>query len=178
MKNQIEHAAALNLAQSFIRLIESDCERIKIAGSLRRRCKQVGDIEVVCIPKLERNLLGEDGDSLLERRLTELVKTGSLSPPGKNGPRYKQFQIANGRIQLDLFIASPERWGVIFAIRTGSAAFSKSLVTTQERGGRLDDGLVVLEGRVRRGPDLLDTPEEIDFLALAGDWVEPEERCT
>lgn len=176
-KTRLEHAAALKAAQAFIRLIEDQCERIEIAGSVRRRCKQVGDIEIVCIPKMTKDLLGENLDSLLEHRLAGLVADGSLSQPTKNGRRYKQFQIADGQIQLDLFIASPERWGVIFAVRTGSAPFSKSLVTRKERGGRLDNDLTVFEGRVRRGSELLDTPEELDFLALAGGWVEPEERC-
>ena len=80
---------------------------------------------------------------------------------------------------------------MIFAIRTGSKDFTRLLVTQQQWGGRLRDGLFVgggetpkeklhRGGRVWDGPGMdamaLPTPEEGDFLKLAGGWVDPTQR--
>src|SRR5438270_8448835 len=39
-------------AEAICRLLEPACQRIEIAGSIRRMAALVGDIEIVCTPKL------------------------------------------------------------------------------------------------------------------------------
>lgn len=98
----------------------------------------------------------------------------------KSGPRYKQIALPEG-IKLDLFmVLPPAQWGVIFAIRTGPAEFSRWIVTSRPTGA-LPAGYRVKDGGVRRNSweegFIISMPEEIDFLDFLGlGWIEPGDR--
>ena len=69
--------------QSLIRLLADSCDRIEIAGSVRRQVFEVGDIELLCIPKAGAvDLFGEPvaSESLLDQRCSELIHQGILAP--------------------------------------------------------------------------------------------------
>jgi hypothetical protein len=175
------------------------CERLEVAGSLRRRALSIGDIEAVAIPAITAGLFhGQPGESCLLQILGELVRDRRLHFI-RGGERQRVYAIPATGTQLDLYIVAPETWGYHFAVRTGPAEFSKALVTERSRGGRLRDGLICREGRVwhadqvtvgmidgrdytgpfflpHAGAEPLDTPEERDFLELAGGWLPPEAR--
>ncbi len=92
------------------------------------------------------------------------------------GSRYFKLWIVKARIQLDLFMpASADTWGSVATIRTGSAAFSKALVSrwkNSREGRRFRDGIVYDHmGAV------IPTPEEPDvFHATGFAWVDPPRR--
>jgi len=95
----------------------------------------------------------------------------------KNGERYKQF-LWHG-VSVDLFIATPDTWGCVATIRTGSADFTRWLVTSRRYGGACPSHLKFGEGRIAEGVHLLETREEADvFNALGIPWVEPVDRVT
>lgn len=175
VKTSLPYAEALKIAAGVVEDLTPCCERIEIAGSLRRKKPEVGDIEIVCIAKFTPagfDLLGEPcpGRSLLE----EYVGSYQL---GLNGPWQKKLILAS--IDVDLFITTPEKWGVIYTIRTGSSDFSKWLVTDRQHGGALPSHLVVKDGRLRfrYGGKEIDTPEETDFFkAINLRWIHPEQR--
>ncbi len=99
------------------------CERIMIAGSIRRRVSHVGDMEIVAIPRRETDLIGEPGPSVLDSRLAALLHEERLGWGSRNGPKWKHFYVpAIPGFGLDLFIVTPETWGVQLAIRTGPPA--------------------------------------------------------
>lgn len=91
------------------------CIAVEIAGSVRRRCAWINDIEIVAIPKPYNTGLFADGIAPIidrwEKAKGELpcLYTQRIHPAG---------------ITLDIFFATPENWGLIFAIRTGSADYS------------------------------------------------------
>lgn len=171
--------------------LASSCERIEIAGSIRRRVDQVKDIELVAVPKIvsadagdlwgsqaPRDLLAEQLQAL---RLSRFVvprdvevhrKDGSVEHSQRVGDRYQALEFEG--IPVDLFVVRPPAdWGVVFAIRTGPAEFSHQLVTDCQRFFR----------KVRDG-QLLDAyqqpipcPEEADFFRNIGQpWLDPWER--
>jgi DNA polymerase/3'-5' exonuclease PolX len=169
---KLPYTKALKLAQAFIRDIRDKCERIEIAGSLRRHKPEVGDIEIVCIPKIVqgRDLFG--GPGAPQNLLEEYIGTYHLL---KNGPKFKQIALAS--INIDLFITTPAQWGVIYTIRTGCAEFSHWLVTQRRNGGALPSNMRVNDGRIWIGDLLLETPAERDvFDAVGLHWIEPEDR--
>lgn len=193
--------AAVALAEKIRQALQPGCDRIEIAGSIRRREQAVGDIELVAIPARQPGLFGQPATSLLDGVLRELVAADRLIPGRCDGDRYKQFEIpARPGLMLDLFLVTRETWGVQMAIRTGPAAFSRRLVTEESFGGLLPDGHRVHDGRLwglasdvqqakasgrdlwRETPDsplyqAFDTPREIDFFEhLPCGWIEPEER--
>jgi DNA polymerase/3'-5' exonuclease PolX len=150
------------------------CERIEIAGSLRRMKPTIGDIEIVCIPKIVQglDLFGGPGERI--NLLEEQTRGYHIL---KGGPKYKQIQLKS--IKLDLFIATPETWGMIYVIRTGCADFTHWLVTPRQKGGALPSNMRAADGRLWMGNTALDTPEERDvFDTLRLEWIEPEQRTS
>jgi DNA polymerase/3'-5' exonuclease PolX len=168
-------SAALDIAHEVVRTLAPHCERIAIAGSVRRKRPIVKDIEVVCVPRVE-----EIPDGLFGRRTVRseifvasvnrlgLVHKGDLATG-------RMCQVTMAEITLDLFIARRENWGFILAIRTGSANFSHRILGRGWRraGCHAEDGMILRNGT--------DVPvlmlEEEDLFRLIGiPWVEPKER--
>ena len=174
-------------AERIVHALHRGCERIEIAGSLRRLKSDIGDIEIVAIPKR----VGLMEDSALDPILQEMVASATLHRI-KNGEKYKQFIIMEGvaaGCKLDLFLAEPSTWGVIFTIRTGPAEFSHRMVTQRWKGGTLPDELAFKDGRIWQGvqwngataifteAEMLDTPTEAEvFRVCEMKWVEPKDR--
>jgi DNA polymerase/3'-5' exonuclease PolX len=161
------------IADALVEKLSPYCERISIAGSVRRQKPEVHDIEIVAVPKVIDvpnmfDTVGERGfpsDLFLSYRMI------------KNGDRYKQIVLPEG-INLDLFIVlPPAQWGVILTIRTGPADFSHKIVTSKSFGGYLPGDCKVHDGGVYRGGALIPMPEEADFWKFVGmRWIEPEKR--
>lgn len=170
------------LGQQVLDVLWPGCERIEIAGSVRRGKPACGDLEIVAIPSRQSDLLGQPLGSLLDPILKACVSAGRLREPTKNGDRYKRFEFVKATgFCLDLFLVRVETWAVQFAIRTGPADYSKRLVTPQRLGGLLPDNCRVRDGRVWRqdgaGPSVpLPFLEEDEFLDLCGGAVPPEGR--
>ncbi|MGE4190723.1 MAG: hypothetical protein AB7G12_12605 [Thermoanaerobaculia bacterium] len=179
--------AAKAIAVELRNLLEPACAQIEIAGSIRRNARQVGDIEIVCQPRIEDapgQLFSNAQESKLERRLKTLFELSdrlSLDPELKrNGPRYKRLLYRG--TPIDLFcVAPPAQWGALLAIRTGPAGFSKLLVTKREFGGAMPAGIEQRDGHlVRRSGGILEpveTPSEAEYFRVLGiPCFEPQAR--
>jgi DNA polymerase/3'-5' exonuclease PolX len=168
-------------AEQLIEWLQPACRRIQIAGSIRRQVPQVGDIEIVAIPHYDeyRDMFGAPAGRIshLDQKLLSLCDADLLDPGEKSGPRYKQFILPRFGLQVDLFITDLERWGLIYTIRTGSAEFSRWLVTGRKHGGGLPTGMKIKDGLLWRGDQTISTPEERDvFEALNLIWIAPPQR--
>ena len=183
----MELSKARDIADQVIERLRPHCERVQIAGSIRRGKERVKDIEIVASPLLyhEADLLGEQ----VTVNPFERYPWGYLGYVMKNGTRYKQIALAgfSGQVEaisLDLLIVlPPAQWGVIYTIRTGPAEFSHWCVTQRKKGGGLPSNCVVKDGGVHRVGDhrsplqLIPMTEELEFLDFLGlGWVEPGER--
>lgn len=51
MYGRVPYADALTIAELVVAQLAPHCERIQIAGSIRRKSRTVKDVEIVCIPK-------------------------------------------------------------------------------------------------------------------------------
>jgi DNA polymerase (family 10) len=181
MKIKLPYSQAKNLADRIVEELRPGCVRIAVAGSVRRERETVGDIEIVAIPRFQVDLFKEDLENEpteLDLILERLVTQGRLSKPVKNGTKYKQFGIpAVDGLMLDLFLPRLDNWGIIYAIRTGSADFSKKLVTQQCKGGLLPDGYLVNGGMLWHQGRAIPTPTEQGvFDLLDSGWIPPKER--
>lgn len=175
----VPHATASASAHRFTGAISHLCTQVAIAGSIRREEGQVSDIEVVCQPITE-----DPKTDPLETLIDELIADGTLTPwLDKNGrksmgPKSKRLVFEGTR--LDMFIVRPPaQWGVIMAIRTGPAEYSKLLVTQLSKYGLLFDGYRVSEGSLwKSDTQAVDTPTEADFLRYCGQEtpVPPSQR--
>jgi DNA polymerase/3'-5' exonuclease PolX len=160
----MEYSKAKKIADSVLQELKPHCERIEIAGSIRRKKANPNDIEIVAIPKPYDVDLFESGIATVVN-MWERVK-GTL--PCK----YTQRILPEG-IKLDLFFATVENWGLIFAIRTGSAEFSHQKLAMEwvRQGYRSKDGMLEKFG------ELYPIREERELFELLGiAWVDPVDR--
>jgi DNA polymerase/3'-5' exonuclease PolX len=175
--SKIPLARARAVAARFINYIDTVCLYCSIAGSVRRECEYVGDIEVVIVPRDE-------------------FVMGALFPEGYpgmvvNGTRLKRFKYPESGIQIELYITSVQDYGRILAIRTGSSAYSHHLAV---RWGRIgwagtEDGLRRKSGCIHKStwkidpkyklcptlPPVFDTEEHFfEFLGI--EYIHPKAR--
>ena len=168
------------------------------AGSYRRGKSEVGDLDIVAVPKLvesPQQALFEGAEaaeapSLAWRRLEELRTAGDRLKPSSRSwaekettpihrARKLKFQLpraAGGRgvtVEVDLVPAAS--WGSWALVRTGSAEFSRGCMErAAELGLEFRDGYFLYD--ISSGQQLDTSDERKVFDALRLDWVEPEKR--
>jgi DNA polymerase (family 10) len=163
----------LQTADRLARKIEAEltpfCDRIAIAGSIRRRKPFVGDIDIVALPSPGRE------KALLSRccQNADLLQGQSTS---------FSFRLKNG-MQLDLFLAQhptvelfqhrPSNWGSVLLCRTGSKEHNLWLIEVAKRRGLTWNpqyGVFNIHGKC-----LAAATEEI-FAVLGLHFISPEHR--
>lgn len=160
------------IADEIISRLEPYCHRVEIAGSVRRRCPEVGDIEIVCIPSTmpQPETLFSARDCRLPGFSATFTGYKILKGDLQSG-RYIQLLHPEG-IKVDLFTAHANNWGYIYAIRTGSADFSRFLASCWvKRGFKGIDGNLCRDGVPVAAPD-----EQTFFNLLRLSYVQPEKR--
>src|ERR1044071_3884421 len=129
IKRKFPRADGMRVAIELSALLNPFCERLEIAGSLRRRKELVGDIELLLIPRFESvadGLFDKRLVDLADAQLTRLLSGGviekRLSKTGiaSWGPQNKLARHVESGIPVDCFSTDAERWWVALVIRTGS----------------------------------------------------------
>lgn len=139
-----DRLAVLPVAERFVDLLAPYCERIAIAGSIRRNRPKVGDIEILFVPKVRVESV--DFFATKEIPLTEaifenLLATGEVSLRfGVSGSTAwglkNKLGITKNGVPIDFFSTSIENWFVSLVIRTGSKRTNLSLTTGAQKLGR------------------------------------------
>ena len=126
---------ALQVAEALKARLDAYCERIEIAGSLRRRRPDVGDIELLVIPKRYREV------DFVDRVVRHLLHDGILAYRRNTrgslmyGPKNKfLIDVASG-IAVDIFCTDLECWPVALVVRTGGETTNKRIATAALRKG-------------------------------------------
>lgn len=183
---RVDRERAEIVANTLVALLESATSRIEIAGSIRRGRPDVGDIELVAVPireTIQDGMFGTREANRLTERVNDLIGSrllGSHPTDPKRGDRYSKLIEPRTGLQLDLFSATAETFGLIYLIRTGPADYSRRFVTDLR-----SRALHVANGELHRGSlgcgsaacEVIPTPAEADVYAAAG-WrfVRPELR--
>lgn len=165
------------------------CDAMSVAGSIRRRCATVKDIELVVVPLPTWRghslfAAAADGDPFEQKEhavdvlVDRLVATGFVvwdTDLKRRGRRYKRLRYHD--IPVDLFIVEKDSFGLQLALRTGPADFSKRLVTQEWKQGWLPDDMRVHEGKLWRQTQRVPVPTERAFFnAIELRYTEPEKR--
>ena len=157
-RGKIALERAQKVADAVVKHLSPYCERIEVAGSIRRRKPWVNDVDLVLIPKDPWNLHGE------------LMKLGQLKMSGK-----KIMRVMVGSTQVDIYAADENTWATLLLIRTGSKENNIRLCSrAKDMGWHLaasGDGLFDETGRRIAG----DTEISI-YNALGLPYQEPRER--
>jgi len=149
---------AQRVAREVIKRLSPYCQKIEVAGSVRRKKPTVNDIDFVLIPSDLWNLHHE------------IMGMGQVRMSGM-----KIMRVMVSSVQVDLYIASPETWATLLLIRTGSAKNNIRLAAlAKKRGWHLaasGDGLFNEKGERIAGDS-----EQSIYQALGLPWQLPEER--
>lgn len=184
-KKRWPRRAAVKVAREICLRLEPHCERLVVAGSLRRRRRDVGDVEILYIPRTETrevdlfatrevSLAGEEIDRMLDDGTIE-KRMSVVGTPSWGSVNRLAVHVASG-IPVDLFRTSRESWWNYLVCRTGPAASNMRIAEEARRRGykwrpygagftRLSDGVeVVMES------------EEQVFAFVGMDYWPPRER--
>ena len=113
LQERMELLTAARLVDEAAEILSEACDRIEIAGSIRRGRADVKDAEIVCIPT----------DGQLHTLLDQMVESGDIDKAiytdGRTrwGTDYRGF-IYRG-LKVEVFMTNPESWGYQFWLRTG-----------------------------------------------------------
>lgn len=172
------HSEAAQIAIRIYEELEPYCDKICVAGSVRRGKPEVHDIELVCLPTVNPDPNIFHSKYLLLDYLNNPKGYLLSGHKLKGQSKYQQWILEHPRIMLDLFIVTPPaQYGVILAIRTGPGDLSRLLVTKRKMGGYLPSYALVHEGAVWVDHKVLEMPEENDFFEFCGlHFILPTER--
>lgn len=179
-------AAALNVARELVKALRpvSSPDRLIVAGSLRRRKAEVGDVEIVYL-----SLLGTEPDGLFDFKtinlvdavLDRLLASGVLAKRPNTlgsdiwGPKNKLALHCATGIPVDLFQATEANWFNYLVCRTGSAETNTRIAAAAQAKGwkwhPYDPGFTDEEGNWRL------VRSEAEVFALAGlPYLDPWQR--
>jgi DNA polymerase/3'-5' exonuclease PolX len=174
---------------------------VKVAGSLRRKRPEVGDIELVYVPRrgpVPSGLFMEEGNRV-DWMLGDLIARGVIAPrPNRNGQvmwgeKNKLAVHRTSGIPIDFFATTiPAFWNYLVC-RTGSAETNQRIAqNAQERGlkwhpyhagfevldfTRAAGALKDLPVKLTHTGQILRVSREEDVFLLAGlDYLPPEQR--
>lgn len=184
MKTKWPRSEALAVAREMCERLKPCCEKLIVAGSLRRLKQEVGDVEIVYITRWEErpldmfakqqvNLAEEEIGRMLEEGILEkrLSKTGTPAWGDRN-----KLATHHSGIPVDLFRTVPEAWWNYLVCRTGPADSNTRIASEAQRRGyrwnpygsgytKLDGGTVTAMGS---------EAEVFEFVGMA--YVPPSER--
>lgn len=153
------------LADAIIVRLKPYCSRIEVAGSIRRKKRQVNDIDIVLITTDPWGLEAEI------RKIR--AASGAKTKPRADGAKIKTLHIQGQPV--DLYIATEETWVTLLLIRTGSVEHNRRLCSIAKSMGwslHADGSGLFDENNQRIAGDT----EESIFKALGVSYKKPEER--
>ena len=162
-------ARAAKLALQLVDQLGPYCDRIAVAGSIRRQKPEVKDIDIVAIPN-EDNLMSSGYFD--QRQLVACLADPRQKAIGPNGLKLSRFKYHAA--DVDIYWATPETWATLLLIRTGSKEHNIKLCQLAQRHGlhlhASGDGLF------RNGTRVSWESEEKLFASLGLRYIEPKDR--
>jgi len=143
-KKKLPREDALKVAREVQAMLEPFCERIEIAGSLRREKPLVGDIELLFVPLIKSggtDLFGSYEIDFADVEINRLLATGVLAKRPSSiggftwGTKNKLGIHVPSGIPLDLFSTTQQNWWVSLVVRTGSRETNLELTTGAQKLG-------------------------------------------
>lgn len=185
-EKRFPYETAYAVACQIVAALAASCERVQIAGSLRRCKPDVGDIEILYIPRTQEE---DDPDDFFSKRtvnitdviIKSLIIQGVLelrkSVTGKTayGPKNKLMVHVPSGIPVDLFAATQETWWNQLVCRTGPAELNKEIAAAAIAKGWHWN--VYGSGFTRIDADSVEMHGEAEVFAFVGmPCLDPERR--
>ena len=113
------------IARDLVYYLTPGVNHVVIAGSIRRQKPEVGDIELLVIPRA--NYL----DKILDDLMVQGILAMRLNKRGHRvyGPKNKLMVHVPSGIGVDIFSTTPDCWAVSLVVRTGGKKTNKRIAT-------------------------------------------------
>lgn len=184
-KPRFAREIGMRVAAELCRALRPECIKIIVAGSLRRRKNDIGDIEILYIGRtgvrqkagdmFEEEEFDRADAKILELELAEVIGR-RLNVKGFEtyGPKIKLVKHLETGLPVDLFKATADNWFNYLVCRTGPAASNINIAKrAQERGAHW----MPFGSGFRRGGQLIPVESEAAVFEFVGlPYREPWER--
>ena len=182
-------SVALAVVRDLLPHLQPACERLVVAGSLRRKKPDVGDIELVYISKVEsyradffESCIVQSADDVLAKLIDSGVIAMRPNIDGRFswGPKNKLAIHCASGIPIDFFSTTQGNWWNYLVCRTGPKESNIRIATAAEAlGWRWNPyGSGFSRGGALAGPakshDVASEREVFDFVGLP--YLQPHER--
>lgn len=163
-----------SIADALVDDLSDHCEKIIVAGSIRRKKAEPRDIEIVCIPKTTTEPDGLfDTQEIRVPEFSRIVRSHNIIKGNPESGKYIQFEHKDRDVKVDLFTATKDNWGTILLIRTGDWHYSKYIMGTKLPRW----GYHQRDGYVWRGDKIVPVSTEKALFKLFGSkYIRPEDR--
>lgn len=174
-------ALAEHYALKIVEWLEPFCTQIEIAGSIRRKRPECNDVDIVCIPKLERvtDLMGSTGEvrNLVLGELVRYVRQSKGGAVWRNGTEPKEdasnLLVKLPKCELDLWCATESSFATRLMCRTGSREHN---IWLAERARSRGHHWNPYRGITRAGELRVTHTEEDLYEALGLEFIPPRHR--
>jgi len=171
---------AQRYAEKILTWLMPHCERIQVAGSVRRARPECADIDLVVIPRLDvtRDMFGT---VLTTRNVTWCFLCNYIAQSngtakwlaGQENEHGKNWLLQLPKCQCDIFTATPDTWGTVLLCRTGSKEHNIWLASRVKASG----GHWHPAEYLRLGGKTHDVRTEESIYAACGlPYIEPADR--
>lgn len=166
------NADARAAANTLVALIQDECERVEIAGSIRRGKAEVKDAELVVIPRAG---LWPLLDTLVAQGVVDKARYGDKGTT-RWGDKYRGVLVDG--VKVEIFAADAVNWGYQLWLRTGPGdanthvmkwrSFTQRTATWEAKDGYIHDAASSAR---------LIVPDEATMFAILGTaYIPPHER--
>ena len=184
-KTRFPRAAAIAVARELVAALQPHCSRLIVAGSLRRKKADVGDVEILFIPRTETvqiDLLRRGRISLADLALDRMLEVGTLAKRkgagghSSWGDKNKLAVHCQSGIPVDFFATTEPCWYNYLVCRTGPADLNTMIASAaRDRGMKWHPYGVGFEVLATRQHIPVDSEEAV-FEIVGIPYLSPEER--
>jgi DNA polymerase/3'-5' exonuclease PolX len=155
---------ASKLANEIKTAVQVHCDKIEVAGSIRRQKPKVHDIDFVVVAKCDADW----------QKISETLKRLKAKPDCSGNQLIKaHLPCQNGLFQVDFYRAKPSTFGIYLLVRNGSAEHNMWLA-----GYAISKGMRIKysEGLIKDNSVIVGETEKGGFEALGLPYPLPSER--
>lgn len=185
-KKRFDAEDAVPVALALVEILKPFCERIEIAGSLRRCKETVGDIELLFIPRFENrqmDMFSSEPVDLAGEKLNELLAQGVIAKRQAESGSFTWGKLNKLAVHVESgipvdFFCEPDAadWPRSITIRTGLKEFNVRLMESAPRHGHKAHAYGEALHKIPGGERVIARTEQ-EFIELCGlEYTEPNSR--
>jgi DNA polymerase (family 10) len=177
LKGKYPRWLVLHYAQKIIEnlLKINEISNIKITGSLRRRCSQVGDIDILILPEFNKNNINVEQSIELINKIKQSYFIKELSSKDIRSENISAKFLTVFDIDTEIIITSKKMWANDLFTTTGSKNHLKKLKTIAKEKGCFNEELNLFNFTGLNFKEIYNYKNNNNLIE-EDDFISPEEK--